>query len=89
VISPPTNAADELRRRFSFARHGFSLALRAFRDFLAIDGDIAGRLDPDANLRTVHRHHGHFHIVADAQTFAGAASEYQHEKLRAVGLNPN
>jgi hypothetical protein len=70
----------ELRRWFSFARCGFSFALFAFRDFLAIDGDIAGRLDADANLRTVHRHHGHFHIVADAQTFTGAASEYQHEK---------
>jgi hypothetical protein len=80
VIYHRRTTTDELRRWLSFARGGFPFALFAFRDFLAIDGDIAGRLDADANLRTVHRHHGYFHIVADAQTFTGAASEYQHEK---------
>jgi hypothetical protein len=66
-----------LRRRSPFA-------LFAFRDFLAIDSDIAGCLDADANLRTVHRHHGHFDIIADAQTFTGAARQYQHEKTPPV-----
>jgi hypothetical protein len=60
------------------ARSGLSLALLAFRDFFPIDGDIARRLDADAHLRTVHRHHGHFHIIANAQSLTGAASEYQH-----------
>jgi hypothetical protein len=61
-------------------------ALLAFRDFLTIDGNIPGRLDADANLRAVHRHHGHFDIVAYAQTFTGAAGKYQHETLRVYGI---
>jgi hypothetical protein len=69
---------DSLEFRFASARSGFALALFAFRDFFPIDGDIARRLDTDAHLRTVHRHHGHFHIIADAQRLSGAASEYQH-----------
>jgi hypothetical protein len=52
---------------------GISFALFAFRDFLAIDSDIAGSLDADSDLRTVHRHHGHLDIVADAQALTSAA----------------
>jgi hypothetical protein len=70
-------AGDELRRDLARSRR-ISFALFAFRDFFPIDGDIAGRLDADAHLRTVHRHHGHFHIIANAQSLTGAASEYQH-----------
>jgi hypothetical protein len=52
---------------------GISFALFAFRDFLAIDSDIAGSLDADSDLRTVHRHHGHLDIIADAQALTSAA----------------
>jgi len=63
---------DNLRRRW------VSFALFSCRDFLAIDSDAAGRLDADANLRTIHRHHGYFDIIADAQRFTGAPRQYQH-----------
>jgi hypothetical protein len=59
--------------RVSFALAGVSFALFAFRDFLSIDSDIAGSLDADSDLRTVHRHHGHLDIIADAQALTSAA----------------
>src|ERR1700674_123167 len=66
-----------LRRRLTLQPR-LAFTLFAFRNFLAVDGDVAGRLDADANLGAVHRHHGHLNIVANAQTLTGAASEYQH-----------
>jgi hypothetical protein len=57
----------------SFALGGVSFALFALRDLLSIDSDIAGSLDADSDLRTVHRHHGHLDIVADAQALTSAA----------------
>jgi hypothetical protein len=57
------------------------LALLSFRDFLAIDHDVARCLDADADLRAAHGHHGQFDIVADAKTLTGASGEYQHEQL--------
>jgi hypothetical protein len=68
-IKKPARAAASLRSG------GISFALFAFRDFLAIDSDIAGSLDADSDLRTVHRHHGHLDIVADAQALTSAASQ--------------
>ncbi len=38
----------------------------AFSDFFAVDADIDGRLDADANLRTVHRHDGDFDVVTNS-----------------------
>jgi hypothetical protein len=67
-----------LGSRFRLAMSGLSLALFAFRDFLPVYCYITGRLDADAHLRTVHRHHGYFHIIADAQSLTGATSKYQH-----------
>src|ERR1700722_3614796 len=82
-------AGDEIKRGaslrsrfgFSLAMSGLSLALLAFRDFLAVHRYVTGRLDADAHLRTVHRHHGHFHIIANAQGLTGATSKYQHLRL--------
>jgi hypothetical protein len=54
------------------------IALLALRDFLAVHGNVAGRLDADANLRSIYRHDGHFDVIADAQTLPGSASQYQH-----------
>ena len=38
----------------------------AFGDFFAVDADIDGCLDADANLRAVDSHYGHFNVVANA-----------------------
>jgi hypothetical protein len=38
----------------------------AFGDFLAIHGNIDGRLDADANLRAIDGHHRHFDVVTDS-----------------------
>jgi hypothetical protein len=43
-----------------------SIAALSFGDFLAIDSDVARRLDPNPNLSPVHRHDGDLDIVADA-----------------------
>jgi hypothetical protein len=72
--------ARKKEARREILRGRLALALLAFRNFLAIDGNISRRFDADADLRSVHCHDGHLHIVPDAQAFAGAASEYQHEK---------
>jgi hypothetical protein len=38
----------------------------AFGDFFAIDADIDGGLDTDANLRAIDCHHRDFDIVTDS-----------------------
>ena len=38
----------------------------AFGDLFAVDADIDGCLDADANLRTVDRHYGDFDVVTDS-----------------------
>jgi hypothetical protein len=80
VIDAATAAArNDLRGWFGVAAQRLALALFSFRDFLTVNGDIARCFDADADLRAVHRHHGYFDIVANAQAFTGASGEYQHE----------
>lgn len=50
----------------------------ALRDFFTVDDHVARRFDADANLRAVHRHDGHFNVVANPKGFAGASGKYQH-----------
>jgi hypothetical protein len=47
----------------------------AFGDFFAIDADIDGRLDADADLGTVDRHDRHFHVFAYSQRFTGTSGK--------------
>jgi hypothetical protein len=51
----------------------FAIALLAFRNFLAIYRDVPRRLDADAHLGAVHRHHGYFNVVADSQGLTGSS----------------
>jgi hypothetical protein len=55
----------------------------ALRDFLAVDDHVARRLDADAHLSAVDRHDGHFDLVTDAQSFAGATCEDEHASIYA------
>jgi hypothetical protein len=48
------------------------------RDFFAVDDHVARRFDADANLRSIHRHHGDFNVVANSKGFASASGKYQH-----------
>ena len=44
----------------------FFFSALAFGDFFAIDADIDGGLDTDANLRAIDCHHRDFDIVTDS-----------------------
>src|ERR1700678_540733 len=72
-----TACADD-SRGWDLLLQQLSVPLLALGDLLAIDCDVARRLDADSNLRAVHRHDGDLNILADVQCLAGAASEYQH-----------
>ena len=41
-------------------------ATLAFCNFFAIDADVHGGFDADANLRSVYRHHRNFNIVTNS-----------------------
>ena len=38
-------------------------ATLAFCNFFAVDADVDGRVDADANLRSFYRHDGYFNVV--------------------------
>jgi hypothetical protein len=55
----------------------------ALRDFFAVYHDIARRLDADANLSAIDCHDRDFDIIANSQSFAGPACQYQHDCIYA------
>jgi len=44
----------------------FFFSALAFGDFFAVDADINGCLDADADLRAVDGHYGHFNVVTNS-----------------------
>jgi hypothetical protein len=50
----------------------------ALRNFFAVDHHVTRRFDADADLSTIDGHDGHFDVVANSQSFAGPACQYQH-----------
>jgi hypothetical protein len=55
-----------------------SVTAFAFRDFLTVHNDMAGRLDTYPHLRAIDGHHGDLHIVANSQSLAGTACKNEH-----------
>jgi hypothetical protein len=65
-------------RSLSFALLLAVLAFDALEDFFAVNGNVFGGVDTDANLITLDAENGHTHRIANHQGFADAAGQNKH-----------
>jgi hypothetical protein len=47
-------------------------------DLIPEHSDLSRRGNAQSDLVALHADHGHYHIIADGETFAGSATQYQH-----------
>jgi hypothetical protein len=57
------------------------LALDGFVNFLAMNWDIVGGLDPKSNLVTAYIHDRYDNVVTDHDAFVSMSRQHQHERL--------
>src|SRR5580692_7997015 len=61
-----------------YLRRGFVLAANRVVDFLAVDTDLLGSIDPQANLVSADVHNCHLDVVSDHYRFVSLTGQHQH-----------
>src|SRR5277367_5439832 len=61
-----------------YLRRGFVLAANRVVDFLAVDADFLGSVDPKANLVSSDVHNCHLDVVSDHYRFVALTGQHQH-----------